>query len=182
MTGDVFYQEIKSLESPRGSIVPNGARTEEINGENVLTIPAEITHVETPIIFPDFRIVVEGSELHVAGPGIEDAAIYGRTLEARQASVSAEKEIEVTGEIQATRIRGKTVRAEKISAGDLEAVLNVRATRSVIARTITVTEGGVRAPLLITNSLQGENLSTTSKTWTSGIADGDVPSWLQEND
>ena len=50
MTGDVFYQEIKSLDSPRGSIVPNGARTEEVNGESVLTIPAETTHVETPII------------------------------------------------------------------------------------------------------------------------------------
>ena len=80
MTGDVFYQEIKSLDSPRGSIVPNGARTEEVNGESVLTIPAETTHVETPIIFPDFRIIVEGSELHVAGDGIEDAALYGLSL------------------------------------------------------------------------------------------------------
>lgn len=181
MTGDVFYQETKSLDSPRGSIVPNGARTEEVNGESVLTMPAETTHVETPIIFPDFRIVVEGSELHVAGEGIEDAAIYGRTLEARQAVISADKEIEVTGEIQATGITGKTVRAEKISAGHIEAVLNVRATESVIARSITVTDGGVRAPLLITTSLKGEDFSTSSKSWASGVAEGDVPSWLHEN-
>jgi uncharacterized 2Fe-2S/4Fe-4S cluster protein (DUF4445 family) len=96
--------------------------------------------------------------------------------------ISAEKEIEVTGEIQATGITGKTVRAEKISAGHIKAVLNVRATESVIARSITITDGGVRAPLLITTSLKGEDFSESSKSWASGVAEGDVPSWLHDND
>ena len=58
MTGDVFYQEIKSVDSPRGSIAPEGATTEEIDGQSVLRIPAATTHVDTAIIFPGFRIIV----------------------------------------------------------------------------------------------------------------------------
>ena len=77
MTGDVFYQEIKSVDSPRGSIVPEGATTEEIDGQNILRIPATTTRVDAPIIFPGFRIIVEGDQLHVSGDTIVDAAIYG---------------------------------------------------------------------------------------------------------
>ena len=181
MTGDVFYQEIKSVDSPRGSIAPEGATTEEIDGQSVLRIPAATTHVDTAIIFPGFRIIVEGDELHVSGDTIVDAAIYGETLEAQGAVVSSDKEIEVVGLMQAIGVRGKNVRADRIEAGRVEAVLNVRATGAVIARSIVVSDGGVRAPLLVTESLEGEDLAVTSKTWADGIAAGDVPDWLQGN-
>lgn len=179
MTGDVFYQEIKSVGSPRGSIAPEGAVTEEINGQNVLRIPATTTRVDTPIIFPGFRIIVEGDELHVSGDAIVDAAIYGETLEAQGAVVSSDKEIEVVGLMQAIGVSGKTVRADRIEAGRVEAGLNIRATGAVIARSIVIADGGLRAPLLVTESLDGEDLADSSKTWTDGIADGDVPDWLQ---
>ena len=182
MTGDVFYQEIKSVGSPRGSIVPDGATTEEIDGRNVLRIPAATTRVDTPIIFPGFHIIVEGDELHVSGETIVDAAIYGETLEAQGAVVSSDKEIEVVGLMQAVAVSGKTVRADRIEAGRVEAVLNVRATGAVVARSIVITDGGVRAPLLVTESLQGEDLAVASKTWADGIAAGDVPEWLQGGD
>lgn len=179
MTGDVFYQEIKSVGSPRGSIVPEGATTEEVDGQNVLRIPASTTRVDSPIIFPGFRIIVEGDELHVSGNTIVDAAIYGETLEARGATVSSDKEIEVVGLMQAVGVRGKNVRADRIEAGRVDAVLNVRATAAVVARSIVVSDGGVRSPLLVTESLDGENLADISRTWTDGIAAGDVPDWLQ---
>ncbi|MCY3747974.1 MAG: hypothetical protein OXG64_01655 [Chloroflexi bacterium] len=179
MTGDVFYQEIKPVGSPRGSIVPDGATTEEINGQNVLRIPAATTSVDTPIIFPGFRIIVEGAELHVSGETIVDAAIYGETLEAQGAVVSSDKEIEVVGLMQAVGISGKTVRADRIEAGRVEAALNVRATGAVVVRSILVSDGGVRSPVLVTKSLQGEDLADTTKTWAEGIAAGDVPEWLQ---
>ncbi len=180
MTGDVFYQEIKSVDSPRGSIVPDGATTEEIDGQNILRIPAETTHVDTPIIFPGFRIIVEGDQLHVSGDTIVDAAIYGETLEARGAVVSSDKEIEVVGLMQAVSVTGKTVRADRIEAERVQAVLNVRATGAVIARTLVITDGGVRAPLLVTQSLDGENLADTSKSWADAITAGDIPTWLQD--
>jgi len=180
MTGDVFYQDIKSVDSPRGSVVPEGATTEAINGQSVLRIPAATTRVDTPIIFPGFRIIVEGDQLHVSGDTIVDAAIYGETLEAQGAVVSSDKEIEVVGLMQAVRVTGKTVRADRIEAGRVEAVLNIRATGAVIARSIVVTDGGLRAPLLVTESLDGEDLADTSKTWHDGITAGDVPDWLQD--
>ena len=179
MTGDVFYQEIKSVDSPRGSIVPEGATTEEINGQNVLRIPATTTRVDTPIIFPGFRIIVEGDQLHVSGDTIVDAAIYGETLEAQNALVTSDKEIEVVGLMQAVQVSGKTVRADRIEAERVQAVLNIRATGAVIAKSIIITDGGLRAPLLVTQSLDGEDLADRSKTWTDGIAAGDVPDWLQ---
>lgn len=179
MTGDVFYREVKSVDSPRGSIVPDGATTEEINGQSVLRIPAATTRVDTAIIFPGFRIIVEGDQLHVSGESIVDAAIYGETLEAQGAVVSSDKEIEVVGLMQAVSVSGKTVRADRIEAERVQAVLNIRATGAVIAKSITVTDGGLRAPLLVTESLEGENLAVTSKTWSDGIATGDVPGWLQ---
>lgn len=178
MADDVFYKEIKAVESPRGSIVPEGAITEEIDGEPVLRIPETTTNVDTPIIFPEFRIIVEGSKLHVAGETIVDAAIYGRTLEAMNAVVSAEKEIEVTEILQAAHVRGKTVRAERIEAKCVEADLNVCGTKSVIAQSITVEDGGVRTPILITDQLDGEDLAVDSKDWDSSITNGDVPQWL----
>jgi len=179
MAGDVFYQDIKSVDSPRGSVVPEGATTEEIDGQNILRIPAETTHVDTPIIFPGFRIIVEGDELHVSGDTIVDAAIYGETLEAQGAVVSSDKEIEVVGLMQAVSVSGKTVRADRIEAERVQAVLNVRATGAVVARTVVITDGGVRAPLLVTETLEGENLADTSKTWSDAITAGDVPDWLQ---
>lgn len=182
MTGDVFYQEIKSVGSPRGSIVPEGATTEEVNGESVLRIPASTTHVDTPIIFPGFRIIVEGDELHVSGDTIVDAAIYGETLEAPGAVVSSDKEIEVVGLMQAVSVSGKTVRADRIEAGRVEAVLNVRATGAVVARSIVITDGGLRAPLLVTESLDGDDLADASSSWDDGIAAGEVPDWLQGSD
>lgn len=180
MTGDVFYQEIKSVDSPRGSIVPEGATTEEIDGQNVLRIPAATIRVDTPIIFPGFRIIVEGDQLHVSGDAIVDAAIYGETLEAQGAVVSSDKEIEVVGLMQAVQVSGKTVRADRIEARRVRAVLNIRATGAVIAKSITVTDGGLRAPLLVTETLEGENLADTSKTWSDAITAGDVPTWLQD--
>ena len=182
MTGDVFYQEIKSVGSPRGSIVPPGATTEEINGQTVLRIPAATTRVDTPIIFPGFRIIVEGDQLHVSGDTIVDAAIYGETLEAKGATVSSDKEIEVVGLMQAVSVSGKTVRADRIEAGRVQAVLNIRATGAVIARSVVVTDGGLRAPLLVTESLDGEDLADASRSWDDGIAAGDVPDWLQSRD
>ncbi|MDE2901670.1 MAG: hypothetical protein OXP73_01435 [Chloroflexota bacterium] len=182
MTGDVFYQEIKSVGSPRGSIVPPGATTEEVNGQTVLRIPAATTRVDTPIIFPGFRIIVEGDQLHVSGDTIVDAAIYGETLEAQGATVSSDKEIEVVGLMQAVSVSGKTVRADRIEAGRVQAVLNIRATGAVIARSVVVTDGGLRAPLLVTESLDGENLADASRSWDDGIAAGDVPDWLQSRD
>ena len=179
MTGDVFYQDIRSVGSPRGSIVPEGATTEEVNGKSVLRIPAATTHVDTPIIFPGFRIIVEGDELHVSGDAIVDAAIYGETLEAQGAVVSSDKEIEVAGLMQAVGVRGKTVRADRIEAGRVEANLNVRGANAVIARSIVISSGGVRSPLLVTESLEGDDLADVSKSWTDGIAAGDVPDWLQ---
>ena len=182
MTGDVFYQEIKSVDSPRGSIVPEGATTEEIDGHNILRIPAATTQVDTPIIFPGFRIIVEGDQLHVSGDTIVDAAIYGETLEAQNAVVSSDKEIEVVGLMQAVQVSGKTVRADRIEAGRVQAVLNVRATGAVVARSLVITDGGIRAPLLVTESLEGEDLADESKSWDDGIAAGDVPVWLQSSD
>ena len=179
MTGDVFYQEAKSVGSPRGSVIPDGAVTEEVDGQSVLRIPAATTRVDTPIIFPGFRIIVEGDELHVSGETIVDAAIYGETLEAQGAVVSSDKEIEVVGLMQAVGVRGKNVRADRIEAGRVEAVLNVRATGAVVARSVVVSDGGVRAPLLVTESLRGEDLADVSKSWSDGIAAGDVPEWLQ---
>ena len=179
MTGDVFYQEVKSVGSPRGSVVPDGAVTEEVDGQSVLRIPAATTRVDAPIIFPGFRIIVEGDELHVSGETIVDAAIYGETLEAQGAVVSSDKEIEVVGLMQAVHVCGKNVRADRIEAGRVEAVLNVRATGAVVARSVVVSDGGVRAPLLVTESLQGEDLADVSKSWSDGIAAGDVPEWLQ---
>ncbi|MDE2868898.1 MAG: hypothetical protein OXR64_15320 [Chloroflexota bacterium] len=179
MTGDVFYQEIKSVDSPRGSVVPEGATTEEIDGQNILRIPAATTRVDTPIIFPGFRIIVEGDQLHVSGDTIVDAAIYGETLEAQNAVVTSDKEIEVVGLMQAVQVSGKTVRADRIEAERVQAVLNIRATGAVIAKSIIITDGGIRAPLLVTQSLDGEDLADSSKTWTDGIAAGDVPDWLQ---
>ena len=108
MTGDVFYQEIKSVDSPRGSIAPEGATTEEIDGQSVLRIPAATTHVDTAIIFPGFRIIVEGDELHVSGDTIVDAAIYGETLEAQGAVVSSDKEIEVVGSCRPSPCAART--------------------------------------------------------------------------
>ncbi len=180
MTGDVFYREVKTVDSPRGSIAPQGATTEEIDGHNVLRIPATTTHVDTPIIFPGFRIIVEGDQLHVSGDTIVDAAIYGETLEAQGAVVSSDKEIEVVGLMQAVSVSGKTVRADRIEARRVEAVLNVRATGAVIAKTIAITDGGIRAPLLVTETLEGEDLADTSRTWADGTAAGDVPAWLQD--
>ncbi len=179
MAGDVFYQEIKSVDSPRGSIVPDGAVTEEIDGDNVLRIPADTTRVETPIIFPGFRILVEGTELTVAGATIVDAAIYGRTIEARRAVIASDKEIEAEELLQAAGVRGKTVRAARIEAGRVEAVLNVRGAQAVVARSIAVSNGGVRTPLLVTESLDGEDLADASKSWAGGASDGDVPAWLR---
>lgn len=182
MTGDVFYQEIKSVDSPRGSIVPDGATTEEIDGQNILRIPAATTNVDTAIIFPGFRIIVEGDQLHVSGDTIVDAAIYGETLEAQNAVVTSDKEIEVVGLMQAVQVSGKTVRADRIEAERVQAVFNIRATGAVIAKSIIITDGGLRAPLLVTQSLDGEDLADSSKTWTDGIAAGDVPNWLQGGD
>lgn len=179
MTGDVFYQDIKSVDSPRGSVVPEGATTEEIDGQNILRIPAETTRVDAPIIFPGFRIIVEGDQLHVSGDTIVDAAIYGESLEAQGAVVSSDKEIEVVGLMQAVSVTGKTVRADRIEAERVQAVLNIRATGAVVAKSIVITAGGLRAPLLVTQSLDGENLADTSKTWHDGITAGDVPTWLQ---
>ena len=81
--------------------------------------------------------------------------------------------------MQAVGVRGKNVRADRIEAGRVEAVLNVRATGAVVARSVVVSDGGVRAPLLVTESLQGEDLADVSKSWSDGIAAGDVPEWLQ---
>ena len=180
MTGDVFYQDIKSVDSPRGSVVPEGATTEEIGGQNILRIPAATTRVDTPIIFPGFRIIVEGDRLHVSGDTIVDAAIYGETLEAQGAVVSSDKEIEVVGLMQAVSVTGKTVRADRIEAERVQAVLNVRATGAVIAKSIVITDGGLRAPLLVTQTLDGEDLADTSKSWADAITAGDVPTWLQD--
>ena len=81
--------------------------------------------------------------------------------------------------MQAVGVRGKTVRADRIEAGRVEANLNVRGANAVIARSIVVSNGGVRSPLLVTESLEGDDLADASKSWTDGVAAGDVPDWLQ---
>ncbi len=181
MADDVFYKELKEVDSPRGSIVPEGATTEEVEGEPVLRIPETTISIDTPIIFPGFRIIIEGSKLDISGETIVDAAIYGRTLEAINTVISAEKEIEVTETLRVAHVRGKTVRAERIEAKCVEADLNVYGSKSVIAQSITVEDGGVRTPILITDRLDGEDLSVDSRDWDSSITNGDVPQWLQPN-
>ena len=89
MADDVFYKELKEVDSPRGSIVPEGATTEEVEGEPVLRIPETTISIDTPIIFPGFRIIIEGSKLDISGETIVDAAIYGRTLVAINTVISA---------------------------------------------------------------------------------------------
>ena len=82
--------------------------------------------------------------------------------------------------MQAISVSGKTVRADRIEAHRVQAVLNVRATGAVVAKSLVINDGGVRAPLLVTETFEGEDLADTSKSWDDGITAGDVPTWLQD--
>ena len=82
--------------------------------------------------------------------------------------------------MQAISVSGKTVRADRIEAHRVQAVLNVRATGAVVAKSLVITDGGVRAPLLVTETFKGEDLAGTSKSWADATAAGDVPTWLQD--
>ncbi len=59
MTGDVFYREVKPTRSPRGSIMPPGCGVEELDGRQMLRIPAYVTTVDTPVVVLGFTIVAD---------------------------------------------------------------------------------------------------------------------------
>ena len=180
MAGDVFYQETKPTQSPRGAIVPPGCSVEEVDGRQILRVPAAVTHIETAIIFPGFTLLIEGPELQVAGETIADAAIYVESVEAPATALAAVKEIETTDLLQARSVRGHTVRAGRIEALYVEAELSVRATEAVIAKRVVVHHGAVRTPLLVGDEISGENAARETLNWSQGLAAGSLPDWLQQ--
>ncbi len=180
MTGDVFFQEVKPVTSPRGSIEPPGSIVEQVDGEPVLRIPPEVTRVETPIIYPNFTVVVEGDELEIDGPTIVDAALNCRILRAGQANVHASKDIEVTELIQARRVKGRVIRSARIEAGAVEADLSLVGTESVVAARVTINSGTVRTPVLVTDEMNGDSAAVKTHSWADGATQGLVPDWLAD--
>ena len=181
MTGDVFYREVKPARSPRGSIVPPGCQAEEVDGRQVLRIPADVTNVETPIIFPGFTIVIEGDALTVEGPTIVDAAIAGEGLEAPQTTLNTSKEVEVLGLLRVGSVRARIVRGARIESRDIDADVSVRAEEAIVANRVAVRNGAVRAPQLIAADVAGENAADSHVAWSDALAQGLVPEWLRDS-
>ena len=181
MTGDVFYREVKPTRSPRGSIVPPGCQVEEVDGRQVLRIPADVTNVETPIIFPGFTVVVEGDALTVDGPTIVDAAIAGDGLDAPHTTLTTSKEVEVIGPLRVGSVRARIVRGARIEAHDIDADVSVRAEEAIVARRVKVRDGTVRAPQLIAADVSGENAAESHVAWSDAVAQGLVPEWLRDS-
>ena len=181
MTGDVFYREVKPARSPRGSVVPPGCQVETVDGRQVLRIPADVTSVETPIIFPGFTIVIEGTELNVEGPTIVDAAVAGEGLEAPHTALTTSKEVEVIGLLRVKSVRARIVRGARIEAEDIDAGVSTRAEEAIVARRVTVRDGTVRAPQLIAADVSGENAAESHVAWDDALAQGLVPEWLRDS-
>ena len=169
MTGDVFYREVKPTRSPRGSIVPPGCQVEEVDGRQVLRIPADVTNVETPIIFPGFTVVVEGDALTVDGP------------DAPHTTLTTSKEVEVIGPLRVGSVRARIVRGARIEAHDIDADVSVRAEEAIVARRVKVRDGTVRAPQLIAADVSGENAAESHLAWSDALAQGLVPEWLRDS-
>ena len=180
MAGDVFYRDVKAVATPRGSIVPEGAVAEEVDGRQILRIPAAVTEIATPVIFPGFTVVIETESLTIAGDAIEDAALFADNVQALGTDLRAEKQIEVTGTFQARSVRAMTVRGARIEAVQVESDIAVRATDIVVIKELVIHAGGLRAPRLVNQTFDGENNAGETVDWEDGIKVGDVPEWLQE--
>lgn len=180
MTGDVFYREVKSARSPRGSIVPPGCHLETVDGRQELRIPADVIHVETPIVFPGFTVVVEGAELNIDGPAIVDAALAAEGLEAPNTVLTSEKEVEVIGLLRVKSVRARIVRGARIEAQAIDAGVSTRAEEAIVARSVTVRDGAVRAPQLIAADVSGDNATESHVGWDDALAQGLVPEWLRD--
>lgn len=176
-TGDVFFQDVKPTESPRGSVVPPGCRTEEVNGEQILRIPINVTEVETPIIFPSFTIVIESTKLSISGDAIVDAALYAAAVRAPNTDLTADRELEVTGLMQVHSVHGRIVRGGRIEALRIDADLSVRATETLVAKQVNVLDGSIRTPKLVTSDFSGDNQAIQTFSW--NAAADEVPDWLQ---
>ena len=181
MTGDVFYREVKAARSPRGSIVPPGCHLETVDGRQELRIPADVTHVETPIVFPGFTVVVEGAELNIDGPAIVDAALAAEGLEAPNTVLTSEKEVEVIGLLRVKSVRARIVRGARIEAQAIDAGVSMRAGETIVARNVTVRDGAVRAPQLIAADVSGENAAESHVGWDDALSQGLVPEWLRDS-
>ncbi len=181
MTGDVFYREVKSARSPRGSIVPPGCRVETVDGRQELRIPADVTQVETPIVFPGFTVVVEGDELNVDGPTIVDAALAAEGLEAPNTVLTSQKEVEVIGLLRVKSVRARIIRGARIEAQAIDAGVSTRAEEAIVARRVTVRDGTVRTPQLIADDVGGENAAESHVGWDDALAQGLVPEWLHDS-
>ncbi len=180
MAGDVFFQDVKPADSPRGSIEPPGSTVEQVDGELTLRLPPEMTRVETPIIYPNFTVVVEGDELEIDGPTIVDAALNCRILRAGQANVRASKDIEVTELIQARQVKGRVIRSARIEAGAIEAELSIVGTAAVVTGRATINNGTLRTPVLVTDEMNGDSAALVTHTWADGASQGLVPDWLAD--
>ncbi len=178
-TGDVFFRDVKPIESPRGSIVPPGCTTEEVDGEQILRISAGVTEIATPIIFPTFSIVIESPRLAIDGDTIQDAALYAVSVRAPDTDLSAVRELEVTGLMQVRSVRGRTVRAGRIEARRVEADLSVRATEAVVAKQVSVKDGSIRTPKLVSGDVTADNQAVQTVSWDAAAAAGEVPDWLR---
>ena len=177
MTGDVSDGDVKS---PRGSIVPPGCTLEEIDGRQVLRIPSNVTRVDTPIIFPGFTVVIEAPLFTVDGPSIVNASIASEAIEATESHILTSKEIEVIGLLQAQSVRARIVRGARIEAREIEADVSVRAAESIVVRRVSVRDGAVRAPRVISEELHGENAADESFQWSDAVERGLVPEWLRD--
>lgn len=181
MTGDVFYQEVKPARSPRGSIVPPGCHVETVDGRQELRIPADVTHVETPIVFPGFTVVIEGDELNIDGPTIVDAALAAEGLEAPNTTLTTPKEVEVIGLLRVKSVRARIVRGARIESDAIDAGVSTRAEEAIVARNVTVRDGAIRAPQLVASSVSGENTAESHVAWDDALAQGLVPEWLRDS-
>jgi hypothetical protein len=179
MAGDVFYRDVKAATTPRGSIVPAGAVAEEVDGRQILRIPAGVTEIATPIIFPGFTVVIEAESLTIAGDAIEDAALFADNVQALGTDLRAAKQIEVTDTFQARSVRAMTVRGARIEAVRLESDMAVRATEIAVIKELVIHSAGLRAPRLVNQEFDGENNAGETLDWADGIKRGDVPEWLQ---
>jgi hypothetical protein len=178
MTGDVFYREVKPTRSPRGSIVPPGCEVKEIDGRQILHIPADVAKIDTPIVFPGFIVIIEAPSLTIEGPTIVDAALAAEGLEASGTAITTSKEVEVIGLLQARSVRARIVRGERIEAQEIDADVSVCATGTIVARSVTVRDGAIRASQLIAGAVSGEKAAADSIDWSDGMTRGLVPEWL----
>ncbi|MBM4435954.1 MAG: hypothetical protein FJ029_01700 [Actinobacteria bacterium] len=179
MAGDVFYKEIKPVVAPRGAIVPPGCVVEKAGTAAILRVPAGITHIATPLIFAAFTLVIEGPELTVDGPAIVDAAINVRNLDAPNTILRLPRQIEVIDLLRVRDVRALMVRAGRIEARTVEAERSVRARADLIARTVRVHHGALRAARLIAEASQGENRAGATIPWAVALTQGLVPDWLR---